>query len=227
MPDTTPETSGTPGAAPTVIDAGQDVATLINVFTVSPERQPQLVEILEEATEHVMRHLPGFRSANIHPAATAPRWSTTPSGLGHVGERHGLLRATPRAPRCVAAARRTTPVWLRACALRGIPWLRRSRRPTVYQHALARRTSTRCSRTRLPGSTCRAPASSPSPSTPTSTDSCRRTIGASGAVPDSSTGLRNRTTRAGRYRWRQRADFDFNLWLPYATDTRLRRAQPR
>jgi len=60
MPDTTP------GVAPTVIDAEQDIATLINVFAVSPERQRQLVEILEEATEQVMRHLPGFRSANIH-----------------------------------------------------------------------------------------------------------------------------------------------------------------
>ncbi len=66
MPDTTPGTPGTPGVAPTVIDAEQDIATLINVFTVSPERQAQLVEILEEATEQVMRHLPGFRSANIH-----------------------------------------------------------------------------------------------------------------------------------------------------------------
>jgi antibiotic biosynthesis monooxygenase (ABM) superfamily enzyme len=66
MPDTTPGAPGTPGAAPTVIDAEQDVATLINVFKVSPERQQQLVEILEEATEQVMRHLPGFRSANIH-----------------------------------------------------------------------------------------------------------------------------------------------------------------
>jgi heme-degrading monooxygenase HmoA len=67
MADTTPSTPGTPGdAGPTVIDAEQDVATLINVFTVSPERQQQLVEILEEATDRVMRHLPGFRSANIH-----------------------------------------------------------------------------------------------------------------------------------------------------------------
>jgi len=67
MSDTTPATPGTPGdAGPTVIDSEQDVATLINVFTVSPERQQQLVEILEEATDRVMRHRPGFRSANIH-----------------------------------------------------------------------------------------------------------------------------------------------------------------
>jgi hypothetical protein len=39
------------GAATTAIDADQDVATLINVFTVSPGRQQQLVEILEEATD--------------------------------------------------------------------------------------------------------------------------------------------------------------------------------
>ncbi len=65
MSDTTPETPPG-GAGPTVIDAEQDVATLINVFTVSPDRQQQLVEILEQATDRVMRHLPGFRSANIH-----------------------------------------------------------------------------------------------------------------------------------------------------------------
>src|SRR6218665_155487 len=46
--------------------AGSGVCTLINVFTVAPERQAELVRLLEEATEEVMRHLPGFISANIH-----------------------------------------------------------------------------------------------------------------------------------------------------------------
>jgi len=40
--------------------------TLINVFTVTPDRQEQLVRMLDEATEAVMQHQPGFISANIH-----------------------------------------------------------------------------------------------------------------------------------------------------------------
>ncbi|HEX8671593.1 MAG TPA: antibiotic biosynthesis monooxygenase family protein [Longimicrobium sp.] len=45
-------------------DAG--VMTLINVFTVAPERQQELLDVLVEATECVMRHQPGFVSANLH-----------------------------------------------------------------------------------------------------------------------------------------------------------------
>jgi heme-degrading monooxygenase HmoA len=40
--------------------------TLINVFTIDPARQQALVDLLVEATEVRMRHLPGFVSANIH-----------------------------------------------------------------------------------------------------------------------------------------------------------------
>jgi quinol monooxygenase YgiN len=50
----------------TTIRAGAPLVTLINVFTVKPERQRELVELLVEATEAVMRHQPGFISANIH-----------------------------------------------------------------------------------------------------------------------------------------------------------------
>ena len=40
--------------------------TLVNVFTVKAEDQQQLVDLLVEATEQTMKHLPGFLSANIH-----------------------------------------------------------------------------------------------------------------------------------------------------------------
>ncbi|HEX5752559.1 MAG TPA: antibiotic biosynthesis monooxygenase family protein [Archangium sp.] len=53
-------------AITTRIVPGNGVCTLINVFTVAPERQAELVKLLEEATEEVMRHLPGFISANLH-----------------------------------------------------------------------------------------------------------------------------------------------------------------
>lgn len=48
------------------INTGTEVSTLVNVFVVDPAQQQRLVDILVEATETVMRHLPGFISANIH-----------------------------------------------------------------------------------------------------------------------------------------------------------------
>ena len=42
------------------------LATLINVFTVAPERAEELAEKLRLATEETMRFVPGFISANIH-----------------------------------------------------------------------------------------------------------------------------------------------------------------
>ena len=51
---------------PTTIASDQPVVTLINTFTVEPERQQELVQLLIDATEQVMRGLPGFVSANIH-----------------------------------------------------------------------------------------------------------------------------------------------------------------
>lgn len=40
--------------------------TLINVFTVAPGRQQELVELLTRATELSVRHAPGFLSARLH-----------------------------------------------------------------------------------------------------------------------------------------------------------------
>ena len=50
----------------TTIDVAEPVVTLINVFTVVPERAEELLELLTEATEKVMRHREGFVSANLH-----------------------------------------------------------------------------------------------------------------------------------------------------------------
>jgi quinol monooxygenase YgiN len=50
----------------TTIDADAGVVTLINVFETKPETQEALVRLLDQATTQVMRHLPGFVSANIH-----------------------------------------------------------------------------------------------------------------------------------------------------------------
>lgn len=50
----------------TEIARGRDLVTLINVFTVAPENQQRLVDLLVEATDAVIKRLPGFISANIH-----------------------------------------------------------------------------------------------------------------------------------------------------------------
>jgi quinol monooxygenase YgiN len=50
----------------TTISKLNSVVTLINVFVVTPERQDELVRLLDEATEAVMKKLDGFVSANIH-----------------------------------------------------------------------------------------------------------------------------------------------------------------
>jgi quinol monooxygenase YgiN len=50
----------------TVITEHTDHATLINVFTVEPERARQLADLLTAATEDVIQHIDGFISANIH-----------------------------------------------------------------------------------------------------------------------------------------------------------------
>jgi quinol monooxygenase YgiN len=50
----------------TWISQGDDVVTPINVFTVAPENQQRLVDLLVEATEAVMSKMAGFVSANLH-----------------------------------------------------------------------------------------------------------------------------------------------------------------
>jgi acetyl-CoA carboxylase biotin carboxylase subunit len=42
------------------------ILTLINTFSVEPENQEKLMEILDEATRDVMCHFPGFISASLH-----------------------------------------------------------------------------------------------------------------------------------------------------------------
>lgn len=55
------------------ITAENRVATLINVFTVDPNNQQRLVDLLTTATERTIRHLPGFVSASIHKSTDGAR----------------------------------------------------------------------------------------------------------------------------------------------------------
>jgi hypothetical protein len=45
-----------------LISVDNELVTLINVFTVEPRNQDNLIKILERVTEEVMRHIPGFIS---------------------------------------------------------------------------------------------------------------------------------------------------------------------
>ena len=50
----------------TTISPNRKLVTLINVFTVEPANQRQLLELLARATETSVRHAPGFISASLH-----------------------------------------------------------------------------------------------------------------------------------------------------------------
>lgn len=50
----------------TIIKVDKEIITLINVFTVDPSKQQQLVDALIETTKHVWRLQDGYISASIH-----------------------------------------------------------------------------------------------------------------------------------------------------------------
>jgi quinol monooxygenase YgiN len=49
----------------TAIRVGDEPVTLINVFDVDPSKQQELLDLLNEGTEKVIRRLPGFVSVNL------------------------------------------------------------------------------------------------------------------------------------------------------------------
>ena len=57
----------------TTISKDNKCVTLINVFTVEPENQQRLLDVLTEATEKFMSHQPGFISANLHKSLDGKR----------------------------------------------------------------------------------------------------------------------------------------------------------
>jgi hypothetical protein len=54
------------GSDTSTIRAGSRDRHLDQLFSVAPDHQQELANVLIEATEHTMRHLQGFISANIH-----------------------------------------------------------------------------------------------------------------------------------------------------------------
>lgn len=77
------------------ISKNNNVVTLINVFTVKPEDQKKLVDLLIEATQKTMKGVPGFVSANIHRSADGVRvvnyaqWKSRERLRGHDQESRG------------------------------------------------------------------------------------------------------------------------------------------
>ncbi len=49
-----------------VLEPRDGYTTLINTFTVDPDRAEELCDLLSRATDETTRHLPGFVSANLH-----------------------------------------------------------------------------------------------------------------------------------------------------------------
>jgi len=50
----------------TTISTGNKYLTLINVFTVDPDHQQELVELLIQATQGTVQHIAGFVSSSLH-----------------------------------------------------------------------------------------------------------------------------------------------------------------
>ena len=48
------------------ISKGRPPVTLINIFTVTPEKQDELIELLTDVSDHNVRHHKGFISASLH-----------------------------------------------------------------------------------------------------------------------------------------------------------------
>ncbi|MDT5181342.1 MAG: hypothetical protein QOJ95_5540 [Mycobacterium sp.] len=77
------------------ITANTSHTTLINVFTVAPERSAELAALLTEATEDVMQHLPGFVSASIHVSTDGTRVANY--GQWESAEAHQAMLRNPKA----------------------------------------------------------------------------------------------------------------------------------
>src|SRR5262245_25108783 len=67
------------------ITKDEAVVTVINVFTVDPENQRRLLDLLATATEETISKMPGFISANFHKSLDGTRvvnyaqWATQQS----------------------------------------------------------------------------------------------------------------------------------------------------
>ena len=81
----------------TTISTDEDIATLINVFTVEPDSQQQPVDLLDEATTQVIWHRPG----TVTWATAKVEWTSQrgtgdrAQGRGRQAERGGDFNDAP------------------------------------------------------------------------------------------------------------------------------------
>jgi quinol monooxygenase YgiN len=67
-----------------VIGPNREVVTLINVFSVEPDKQQDLIDLLREGTERWMIRMPGYVSASFHKSKDGRRvinysqWKSVP-----------------------------------------------------------------------------------------------------------------------------------------------------
>jgi quinol monooxygenase YgiN len=61
-----PRDNKQPKIARTTLDPKDGYLTFINTFTVEPDNAERLLQALNNATEEIFRHQPGFISANLH-----------------------------------------------------------------------------------------------------------------------------------------------------------------
>ena len=142
------------GTTTTTISTDQTLTTLVNVFTVAPEAQQSLVDLLVTATENVMAHRPGFVSANIHASLDGTRvtnyaqWSTEEdfqTMLSDPDAREHSQPSTPsRAPSRISTAwSRSTTARPAAVPPRPKPHPRSGGRPWAGRGRAARTTQAR------------------------------------------------------------------------------------
>lgn len=89
---------------------GHDAVTMINVFTVEPGNQQELVDLLTYAAESVMSNQPGYRSARVHrgldgsKVAVQAEWrsradfealAANPAAAAHMRRARGLASFEP------------------------------------------------------------------------------------------------------------------------------------
>jgi quinol monooxygenase YgiN len=77
------------------IQEGSAPLTVINIFTVSPDDQPELVRLLSEMTEQTVQQMPGFLTTSIHASLDGTR--VVNYAQWESGEHLGALFSNPGA----------------------------------------------------------------------------------------------------------------------------------
>jgi quinol monooxygenase YgiN len=80
------------------------IYTLINVFTVDPDKQQQLVDTLIETTEGWIKSLPGFISATIYKSLDGTKVVNYAQALWKDKEAFDLLGSDPEIRACMDLA---------------------------------------------------------------------------------------------------------------------------